>query len=235
MAVCLGVTDAHGQTKSELSQLVKSYRSQVSDIDVSWTYISETLADDPAGRPRKPIPRIVDRVKQRGTMYFKNSLSWRTGREEPTHLVSAYDGEKVIVCDVDRKSVNISPGNRRTSSGNWIYLVLKWPQRPTPSPFSNLARLIESERMTILPDKETVYGVETVVLDCTGWEKVWLDIPHGGIVRKSETRQSVDGPLLRRTEVPELHDVNGVFLPARIVRTAFANEKNPEELWNTPV
>lgn len=116
-----------------------------------------------------------------------------------------------------------------------MYQALKWPQQPERSPYSDLVRLLESEDTTVLPEKETVYGVPTVVLDCGGWEKIWLDVPHGGIIRKSEGRQSVDGPLSRRFEVPQVHDVNGVFLPARIVRTAFASMKNPKELWNIPV
>jgi hypothetical protein len=116
-----------------------------------------------------------------------------------------------------------------------MYQLLKWPQQPERSPYSDLVRLLDSDRTTILPEKEMLYGVQTVVLDYDGWEKIWLDVQHGGIIRKSEVRPSVGGPLAGRFEVPEVHDVNGVFLPARIIRTAFASAKNPKELWNTPV
>jgi len=235
MAVCSWGTTVHGHTKSELSKLVKSYRSKVTDIDVSWTYLHETLAEDPEGRPRRSIPKMTQRIRQRGAMFLKDSLSWRAGSKDPIHFLTAYDGEKLITCDVDRKSVTITPGDARTPSGNWIYQTLKWPQKPPRSPFDDLAKLIESERTTVLPDRETIYGVETVVLDWAGWEKIWLDIVHGGIIRKTETRQSVGGPLLRRTEIPKLHDINGVFLPAQIVKTGFASAKNPKKLWNTPV
>ncbi len=234
MAAWLAVGDAHGQTKHELLQRVKSYRAQISDIDVSWTYINETLADDPMGQPRTPIPKMIVRRKQRGIMYWEDSVSWRIGREEPTHFVSAYDGEKLTAYDVDHKRVHIS-SSKRPSSINWIYQVLKWPQGPKRSPYSDLARLVELEDTAILPDKETAYGVEMVVLKYGNTGKLWLDMQHGGIVRKNENRQSVGGPLLRRTEVPELHDVNGIFVPARIVRTASVSEKNPEQMWNTPV
>jgi len=242
LCVCLmiaaqsGIANTPSPSKSDLLKLVKSHRAKVSDIDVRWTYIHETLASDPAGPKRDPIPKSIDHIRQCGPLYVEDLLSWRTGREEPFHFVVAYDGEKLINYHVDPRTANISPADMdRVRLVNWIYEVLKWPQQPERSPSGDLVRLLESDRTTILPDKETVYGVQTVVLDYDGWEKIWLDVQHGGIIRKSEARQPVDGPLSRRFEVPEIHDVNGVFLPARIVRTAFASEKNPKEWWNTPV
>jgi hypothetical protein len=231
-----GIADTPGPSTSDLVKLVKSYRAKVSDLDVRWTCIHETLASDPAGPKRDPIPKSIDHIKQCGPLYVHDSLSWRTGLEKPVHFMYAYDGEKVIVNNVDAGSATISPADKeRTRLVNWIYEVLKWPQQPARSPYGDLVHLLESDRMTILPEKETVYGVETVVLDYDGWEKIWLDVQHGGIIRKSEVRRSAGSPLAQRSEVPEIHDVNGVFLPAQIVRTAFASEKNPKELWNTPV
>ncbi len=231
-----GIADTPGPSTSDLVKLVKSYRAKVSDIDVRWTLIHETLADDPAGRKRDPIPKSIDHIKQCGPLYVHDSLSWRTGLEKPVHFVYAYDGEKVIVNNVDVGSATISPADKeRVRLANWMYQVLKWPQQPERSLYGDLVRLLESDDTTILPEKETVYGVQTVVLDCGGWEKIWLDVQHGGIIRKSEDRRSAGSPLAQRSEVPEIHDVNGVFLPARIVRTGFASEKNPKELWNTPV
>ncbi len=236
MAATSGIAATPAPSTSDLVKLVKSSRAKVSDIDVRWTYIHETLADDPAEPERDPIPKIVDHIRQCGPLYVKDSLSWRTGREEPLHFVTAYDGEKQTIYDVDNRIAHISPAdNDRARLVNLMYQALKWPQQPQRSPSGDLVRLLESDGTTILPEKETVYGVQTVVLDCGGWEKIWLDVQHGGIIRKSEVRQSVGSPLARRFEVPEVHDVNGVFLPARIVRTAFASEKNPKELWNTPV
>jgi hypothetical protein len=231
-----GIADTPGPSTSDLVKLVKSYRAKVSDIDVRWTCIHEPLASDPEGPKSDPIPKIVDHIKQCGPLYVEDSLSWRTGREEPLHFVRAYDGEKLIIYDVDHGVAHISPADiNKARLANWMYQALKWPQQPERSPYGDLVRLLESDRMTILPEKETVYGVETVVLDYDGRQKIWLDVQHGGIIRRSEDRQSADGPVSRRFEVPELHDVNGVFLPARIVRTAFASEKNPKEWWNTPV
>jgi len=231
-----GIADTPGPSASDLVKLVKSYRAKVSDIDVRWTYIHERLGSDPTERKSDPIPKIVEHIRQRGPLYVEDSLSWRTGSEEPLHFVRAYDGEKLIIYDVDHRIANISlADNDRARLANWMYQALKWPQQPERSPYGDLVRLLESDRMTILPEKETVYGVQTVVLDYDGREKIWLDVQHGGIIRKSEDRQSAGGPVARRFEVPELHDVNGVFLPARIVRTAFASEKNPKEWWNTPV
>ncbi len=236
MAATSGIAATPGPSTSDLLKLVKSCRAKVFDIDVRWTYIYETLANDPAGPKSEPIPKIVNHIRQCGPLYVEDSLSWRTGREEPLHFVIAYDGEKQTIYDVDNKIARISPAdNNRARLVNWMYEALKWPQQPERSPYSDLVRLLESDRTTILPDKETVYGVPTVVLDCDGWEKIWLDVQHGGIIRKSEGWQWPGGPLARRFEVPEVHDVNGVFLPARIVRTAFASPKNPQKLWNIPV
>jgi outer membrane lipoprotein-sorting protein len=231
-----GIAATPVPSTSDLVKLVKSYRAKVSDIDVRWTYIHETLGSDPTARKSDPIPKIVDHIRQRGPLYVEDSLSWRTGLEEPLHFVIAYDGEKQVIYDVDHRIAHITPADiNRARLANWMYQALKWPQQPERSPYGDLVRLLESDRMTILPEKETVYGVETVVLDHDGWEKIWLDIQHGGIIRKSEGRQSAGGPLSRRFEIPEIHDVNGVFLPARIVRTDFASAKNPKEWWNTPV
>jgi len=243
LCVCLmiaapsGIADTPGLSTSDLVRLVKSYRTKVSDIDVRWTYVHETLGSDPtARRMSEPIPKIVDHIKQRGPLYVTDSLSWRTGLEEPLHFMRAYDGEKLINYNVDQKVANISLADQdRARLPNWMYQALKWPQQPERSPYGDLVRLLESDRMTVLPEKETVYGVETVVLDYDGREKIWLDVQHGGIIRKSEGRQSAAGPVAQRFEIPEIHDVNGVFLPARIVRTTFASEKNPKEWWNTPV
>ncbi len=231
-----GIADTPSPSASDLVKLVTSCRAKVSDIDVRWTYIHETLASDPTGPERDPIPKIVNHIRQCGPLYVEDSLSWRTGREEPLHFVRAYDGEKQTIYDVDHRIARISPAdNDRARLVNLMYQVLKWPQQPQRSPYSDLVRLLESEGTTILPEKETVYGVQTVILDCVGGEKIWLDVQHGGIIRKSEDRRSASGPLTRRFEVPEVHDVNGVFLPAQIICTAFASEKNPKEFWNTPV
>ncbi len=236
MGTTSAIADAPGPSKNDLLKLVKSYRAKVSDIDVRWTCVHETLANDPAEPERNPIPKSVDHIKQCGPLYVHDSLSWRTELKEPVHFLQAYDGEKLIISDVDHRSASISLADiNKARLVNWMYQVLKWPQEPARSPHSDLVRLLESDDTTILPEKETVYGVQTVVLDCSGWEKIWLDVQHGGIIRKSEVRQSAGSPLGRRFEVPEIHDVNGVFLPARIIRTAFAGEKNPKELWNTPV
>jgi hypothetical protein len=231
-----GSANTPGPSASDLVKLVKSYRAKVSDIDIRWTYIHESLGSDPAGPKSNPIPKSTDHIKQCGPLYVHDYLSWRTGVEKPLHFVQAYDGEKLIIYDVDNRRARISPADiNRARLANWMYQALKWPQQPERSPYEDLVRLLESDRMTILPEKETVYGVETVVLDYDGREKIWLDVQHGGIIRKSEGRQSAGGPVERRFEVPEIHDVNGVFLPARIVRTTFASAKNPKEWWNTPV
>lgn len=235
MVVGLGTGRAYGHTKEELFQLVQDYRMKISDMDVSFMYVSETLAEDPTRPNRSPIPKAKTHIKQRGSLYLKDNLFWRTGREDPVHIISACDGARETVYDVDHRSVSISPPRSRIESGNWIYTVLQWPQQPTPAAHSDLLILIASRHTAVLPEKETVYGAETIVLDYAGMEKVWLDAQYGGIIRKSETRQSAGGPLLWRTEIPELHEVNGTYLPARLVRTRFASEKNSETLWNTPV
>jgi outer membrane lipoprotein-sorting protein len=235
LAIWLGTGTACGQTRDELFQLVQDYRAKISDMDVSFTYVSQTLAEDPVRPNRRPIPKSMTHIKQRGAWYFKDQVSWKTGREEPVHMITACDGEREAVYDVDHNSVSISEARPRIESGNWIYTALKWPQQPTPAAYSDLLILIAARHTTILPEREIVYGTETVVLEYAGLEKVWLDVQHGGIVRKSETWQLVGGPKLWRTEIPELHEVNGVYLPARLVRTRFARKEAPEALWNTPV
>jgi hypothetical protein len=163
MAAEPGIAATPGPSTSDLLKLVKSCRAKVSDIDVRWTYVHETLADDPAAPERNPIPKIVEHIRQCGPLYVEDSLSWRTGREEPLHFVTAYDGEKQTIYDVDNRIAHISPAdNNRARLANWMYQALKWPQQPERSPYSDLVRLLESEGTTILPDKETVYGVQTV-------------------------------------------------------------------------
>lgn len=54
LCVCLmiaaqsGIANTPSPSKSDLLKLVKSHRAKVSDIDVRWTYVHETLANDPA-------------------------------------------------------------------------------------------------------------------------------------------------------------------------------------------
>jgi hypothetical protein len=191
------VANTPGPSTSDLVKLVKSYRAKVSDIDVRWTYIHETLASDPAGRKSDPIPKIVEHIRQRGPLYVEDSLSWRTGREEPLHFVLAYDGEKQTIHDVDNRIAHISPADdNRARLVNWMYQVLKWPQQPERSPYGDLVRLLESDRMTILPEKETVYGVQTVVLDYDGWEKIWLTFSTADHSPERD-RRSAGSPLAR--------------------------------------
>jgi hypothetical protein len=219
------------QSKAQLRRLVLDYRTRIRAIDLSYTYQWERLADEP-GRPSDGrIFKEIVHLKRQGQKYFYESTSWKDPNTKvPIHHLHAYDGEKSIFYDFAAGRGSIVTGyDEQAEPVSAFYNALKWPtRRPVrPSPFSDLVVLLGSDDAVILPDRETVHGVETVVVECNP-QKIWLDVRHGGILRRCVSGLPPDPPR-ERYDISEVRDVNGLYIPTKIVRTRFADRRDTAE------
>ena len=238
--LCYITNSSYGQSKEDLSQLVEAYRNQISDIDFTMISRMETLAIDPT-RKGKSIPKMDIHIRYKGNKQFIEYEAWKNeNTEQPKHDLRVYNGEISVQYNKYYQSGSITPGrDRAVGMHNPIYGFQKWPTSPSErlNVYMDLPEFIKSDRCKILPNREMVHGVECVVIERdNGKEKIWLDIVHGGIIRKSELHYgTADGPLIWRYDFTELHEMNGVYFPAKAIKTRFANHTNPEEMWNTAI
>ncbi len=228
--------------RAELANLVQDRRAQVQTIDLTYTsQLSKAVYDDtnePLDNPSwRAMNTQIVHVKYQGEKFFFESTSWRNPGESPSHhLVSIYDGKRTIRHNVLAKTASIAEGYSASWLRDRFHAKLRWSRLPDDGihPRRYLTKVFTRSIHPSPPITETIHGVETVVLGC-GLDKIWLDVEHGGIVRRIEERRSLDGPLFSRTDIVEVRDVNGVFFPTKIVEMGFADEtRTPKEMWNTP-
>ena len=235
------LTDEKAHELAELAELVQHRRAQIQTIDLTYTSLVEVAHSQMSAPSNDPNWRAVNmeivHVKYQGERFFWESRGWRDpGRDPSHHFVSTYDGEKSITYNVLARTASIAAKYSAPWPRDRFHSCLRWSRalEHRNHPRRDLTTLITRQTCHSLTTG-TAQGAETVVLDC-GLDKVWLDVEHGGVLRRIEARRSVDGPLFSRVDVAEVRDIEGVFFPTKIVKLRFVDETSaPKRMWNTPV
>jgi hypothetical protein len=226
--------------RAELGKLIETYRESIRDIDLTYTYRSESL--DPNVAPEDPTWKETVHLKYQGERFFHESMRWRDLDTQAKLFVRVcvYDGKKSTIYSSATKAASVVTGyDPNAEPEDRFFSMLRWPRWPARwnHPFPDMPMLIAWSHVAACPPPgaESVYGAETVVLDC-GVNKIWLDPKHGGVIRRIEHRRSQDGPLFDRLDITQVREANGISFPVKMIETMFADEKRePKEKWNTPV
>ena len=226
--------DEVDQKKQELLSLIDAYRLQIRDIDFSYSFVSHKLASDPRDEGTDFIPGMDLRIKIKDRMRYTAQNSRRSNLH-----ISSYNGEVTYKYHKETRSGSIQPERSvGTTMHNYIYAAMMWPtiKPPREVAWLDIKVLLRSDETKVLRDPEELFGTSTVVLDYySGNIKVWLDIEHGGIVRKAELRGGAGGIMSQRFLILELYNIDGIYFPAKATWEIFASSDAPEEMHNTPV
>ena len=236
IVVCLTILPQflYGQEKKELINAVQAYRKQFEDIQFDMIYKSDVINHDPASNQSKYISKIQSHTKIKNNLRYNDIKGWeKPTDEQPKHnIIRTYDGMVTREYQPKISTGSIESGKKTSvSMFEYVHQLMMWPKEAMAKDdprriVYDLVAVLENDETVIEAQTETIHGDDTVVLNYSnGAMKVWLDLKHGGIVRRMKMVRP-DGVTVRTYDIPKLQENNGVFFPAKLQYDIYTEDNN---------
>ncbi len=159
------------------------------------------------GAPPKPFTRLCSWDGAIGMTYHGRSIALDIDKNAPTNIFGySYYVNFMYYPEGDGKEEALFNNRDEVDADYWIS--------------ESLSKHLDEYR--VAPTREVVDGVECVLLERPGYDRIWIDPGRGFVVRRREVRYPTADRLRERTTYGDFRPVAGLHLPFSIVREEFA-------------